>query len=186
MQTLQGGSGSVSNPDSHSAQTTVSRRGYSYTALVSWCSVDDSKDGYGTPLSSVPWCSDSSSTGTADSLPQDLKRITATITYSQGGKTRTLAETITMSATGGGVVDGTYTIGATSIDALGNRGQQITLTVRLARGAPLTAQNLVGGYNYVNPTGVGNGGTLVVELAWDANPEGSVTGYDVCRGCAWV
>ena len=257
LQGLSGGSGSVTNPDSHSAQTSVSRRGYSYTAAVSWCAVDDSKDGYGTHLAAVTWCSDSATTGTADSLPQDLKRITATITYSQGGTSRTLSETITMSATGGvvvpaatqlvpfnpsltgppytitdntqtsevfrataagaadmkfsvngvevtsgvtnngngtwdynwqiaGLVDGTYTIGATSIDALGNRGQQITLQVRLARGAPLTAQHLVGGYNYVNPTGVGNGGSLVTELAWDANPEGSVTGYEVLRGATSV
>ena len=104
MQGLSGGSGSVTNPDAHSAQTTVSRRGYSYTANVSWCTLDDSKDGYGTHLGSVTWCSDSSSTGTADSLPQDFKRISATITYSQGGQSRTVSETITMSATGGVVV----------------------------------------------------------------------------------
>jgi Tfp pilus assembly protein PilV len=257
LQGLSGGSGSATNPDSHSAQTTVTRRGIAYTATVSWCSVDDSKDGYGTHLSSVTWCSDSSSTGTADSLPQDLKRITATITYSQAGVSRTLSETLTMSATGGVVapaatqlvpynpsltgppytitdntqtsevfrataagaadmkfsvngvevtsgvtnngngtwdfnwqiaalVDGTYTIGATAVDALGNRGQQITLQVRLARGAPVTAQNVVGGYNYVGPPGVGNGGSQVVELAWDSNPEGSVTGYEVLKGATTV
>src|SRR5436309_2438061 len=78
LQGLSGGSGSATNPDSHSAQTTLTRRGITYTATVSWCSVDDSKDGYGTHLASVTWCSDSTSTGTADSLPQDFKRITAT------------------------------------------------------------------------------------------------------------
>src|SRR3989442_134390 len=160
LQGLSGGSGSVTNPDSHSAQTSVSRRGYSYTAAVSWCAVDDSKDGYG---------------------PADMK-------FSVNGGE--VASGVTNNGNGtwaynwqiAGLVDGTYTIGATSIDALGNRGQQITLQVRLARGAPLTAQHLVGGYNYVNPTGVGNGGWQLVELAWDANPEGSVTGYEVDRG----
>ena len=257
MQGLSGGSGSVTNPDAHSAQTTVSRRGYSYTANVSWCTLDDSKDGYGTHLGSVTWCSDSSSTGTADSLPQDFKRISATITYSQGGQSRTVSETITMSATGGVVVpaatqlvpfnpsltgppytvtdpaqtsevfrataagaadmkfsvngvdvtsgvvnnnngtwtytwpisaltDGTYTIGATAVDALGNRSAPYTIQVTLARGITVTPQNVVGGYNYVGPTGVGNGGALVVELQWDANPEGSVTGYQVLRGATSV
>src|SRR5207247_5078483 len=48
------------------------------------------------------------------------------------------------------------------------------------------AQSVTGGYNYVNPTGVGNGGWLLVELQWDANPEGSVTGYEVDRsGFVW-
>jgi hypothetical protein len=45
---------------------------------------------------------------------------------------------------------------------------------------------VVGGYNFVNPTGVGNGGYQVVELQWDANPEGSVTGYEVLRGATSV
>src|SRR5205807_4735474 len=84
------------------------------------------------------------------------------------------------------LVDGNYTIGATAVDALGNRSQPLTIQVKLARGAPLTPQNVIGGYNYVNPTGNGNGGSQVVELAWDANPEGSVTGYEVLRGATSV
>jgi Tfp pilus assembly protein PilV len=248
----------VTTPTGASVQTTVARRGVTYTATVSWCSVDDSKDGYGTHSGSITWCSDSSTTGTADSAPEDLKRVTAQIDYSINGNSQTLKQTVTFSATGGmvapapptlnpynptlsggspytisngaqtdevfraiaqgaadmkfsvngvevtsgvvnqgggtwdfdwqiaGLLDGTYTIGATAIDALGNRGQPLTIQVRLARGAPLTAQSLVGGYNYVNPTGNGNGGSLVVELDWDANGEGSVTGYEVLRGATSV
>jgi hypothetical protein len=41
----------------------------------------------------------------------------------------------------------------------------------------------VGGYNYVNISGTR---TLVVEAAWDANPEGNVTGYQVLRGASVV
>jgi Tfp pilus assembly protein PilV len=258
MQGLNGGSGSVSSPSSASSRTTVSRRGVSYTATVDWCSVDDSKDSYGTHSSSVSWCSDSATTGTSDSAPQDLKRVTATIDYSVNGQAQTLKQTVTFSATGGMVApsvqslvpsstppgptapfvvstagttdvtflgtaagaadmkfsvngievtsgvtnnnngswsfdwpiasltDGTYTIGATAVDALGNRSAPMTIQVRLARGAPLNPQNVAGGYNYVNPTGVGNGGSLVVELQWDANPEGSVTGYEVLKGATSV
>ena len=36
-----------------------------------------------------------------------------------------------------GLVDGTYTIGATVVDALGNRSQPLTIQVKLARGAGL-------------------------------------------------
>src|SRR5205807_3946022 len=79
-----------------------------------------------------------------------------------------------------------YTIGATAVDALGNRSQPLTQQVKLARGAPLTPQNVIGGYNYVNPTGPANGGSLVVELQWDAGSEGSITGYEVLRGATSV
>src|SRR5438270_2836189 len=248
----------VSSPNSNSLQTTVTRRGITYTATVSWCSLDDTKDGAGTHPASISWCSDTPAPGSTDSAPEDMKRVTAQVDYSVNGQSQTLKETVTFSATGGmvapppptlnpynpslsgsspytissgaqvdevfrgiaqgaadmkfsvngvevtsgvtnqgggtwdfdwqfaGLVDGTYTIGATVVDALGNRSQPLTIQVKLARGAPLTPQNVIGGYNYVNPTGNGNGGSQVVELAWDANPEGSVTGYEVLRGATSV
>ena len=42
---------------------------------------------------------------------------------------------------------------------------------------------MTGAYNYIYIAGTK---TLVVELEWDANPEGSVTGYEVRRGIWWV
>ena len=85
LQGVSGGSGTVSNPNSYSQQTTVTRRGITYTVTVSWCSVDDSKDGYGTHGASIRWCTDSSSTGTSDGSPEDLKRVTTTVNYSLKG-----------------------------------------------------------------------------------------------------
>jgi hypothetical protein len=79
--------------------------------------------------------------------------------------------------------DGTYTIGAAAVDALGTRGQPRTMQVILSRSAPGALANLAGGYNYVNVAGTR---TLAAELAWDANPEGSVTGYQVLRGATSV
>lgn len=263
MVALQGGSGTVTTPTTTSVQTTVTRRGITYTANLSWCSLDDSKDGTGSHPSSiggvpVTWCSDSATSPPGDSAPEDFKRVTATISYTAGGS-KTIRETVTFSATGGmvaqsvssllpsstppglspnnpylvstsvtdvtflgratgaadmkfsvnglevnaltcscvvnnndgswtfdwqiaGLTDGTYTISATAVDALLNRSAPMSIQVRLARGATLAPQNVQGGYNYVNPPGVGNGGSLVVELQWDANPEGSVTGYEVLRG----
>ena len=77
------------------------------------------------------------------------------------------------------LTDGLYTIGATAIDALGTRGPTRAIQVRLARGTPLAPQRVTGGYNYVNVSGTK---TLATELAWDANPEGNVTGYEVVKG----
>src|SRR5918911_921380 len=259
MSTIDGGSGTVTTPSTSSLRTTVTRRGFSYTATVSWCSVDDGKDGYGPHSNSVSWCSDSTQTG-SEGTPEDMKRVTATITYTVAGKSKTLTQLVTFAATGGmvapsgsnlvptstppgsnppfvvstsvanvvfrgtsfgaadmkftvngvevtsGIVnnsngtwdytwpiaaltDGTYSIGAVAVDALGNRSQPMTIQVRLARSATLQPQNVTGGYNYVNPTGASGSpppGQLVVELQWDANPEGSVTGYEVLRGATSV
>src|SRR5919106_394673 len=77
LQSVSGGSGSVTSPNSYTQQTTVTRRGIPYTVAVSWCSVDDSKDGLGAHPGSIRWCSDSSATGNSDGQPEDLKRVTA-------------------------------------------------------------------------------------------------------------
>lgn len=74
--------------------------------------------------------------------------------------------------------DGLYTISATAIDALGVRGTPRVMQVRLARAAATAPANVTGGYNYVNVAGTR---TLVVELMWDASPEGNVTGYEVTK-----
>ena len=253
LQNTAGGSGSVTFPATNSARTTVTRRKVSYTATVSWCSVDDNGDGYGTHASSTSWCSGSGTTGTADSQAEDFKRVSATVSWTFKGVTQpTLTQTATFSSTGavvgpsvsslaitspsgldpntptitsnpsGGIVttlgsatgaadmkfsingveqssgvtnngngtwsfnwnittlaDGNYTISAAAIDALGTRGPPRSLTVKLARGPATAPQNVTGGYNYVYVSGVK---TLVVELGWDASPEGSVTGYEVRNG----
>lgn len=74
--------------------------------------------------------------------------------------------------------DGLYTIGATAVNALGVRGTPRVMQVRLARSAASPPANVIGGYNYVKVSGTS---TLVVELMWDAAPEGNVTGYEVTK-----
>lgn len=75
--------------------------------------------------------------------------------------------------------DGIYTIGAIAVDSLGTHGRTRTLQLKLARATATPPQRPSGGYNYVYVSGVK---TLVVELDWDASPEGSVTGYEVRNG----
>jgi type II secretory pathway pseudopilin PulG len=256
LQSLPGGSGVVTSPTANSLQTTITRRGVSYGVVVSWCSVDDTGDGYGAHGSSVTWCSDSQSTGSQDPQPEDFKRVTATVTWSFANIVQpTLLQTATFAATGAiagpsvsglsitspsgvsstapviasssvstvtflgtssgsadmrffvnnteqltGVTnngngtwsfnwsisqlpDGTYTIAAVAVDALGNRGPPRTIQVKLARTAPAPPANVTGGYNYINVSGTR---TLVAELGWDANIEGSVTGYEVDKGATVV
>nr|MDQ3935236.1 hypothetical protein [Actinomycetota bacterium] len=77
------------------------------------------------------------------------------------------------------VQDGTYQISAVAVDALGTRGQPRVMNVKLARNLPTAPTNVTGGYNNVYVAGTK---TQVVELMWDASPEGSVTGYEVWRG----
>ena len=79
--------------------------------------------------------------------------------------------------------DGVYQIGATAVDSLGTRGAPMILQVKLARGVPVGATNVTGGYNDVFSSG---STTRVVELGWDASPEGNVTGYEVLKGATTV
>jgi hypothetical protein len=79
--------------------------------------------------------------------------------------------------------DGVYTIGAIAVDALGTRGAPMLKQVTLARGAASPVTNVTGGYNDVFESGVTK---RVVELGWDASPEGSVTGYEVWNGATQV
>src|SRR5436309_722722 len=131
----------VTTPNTHSAQTSLTRRKISYTANVSWCSVDDSKDSYGTHSSSINWCSDSTTTGTGDSAPEDLKRVTATITYSINGNAKTLSQTVTFSATGGMVAPSVQSLCASGLPI--GAGTSCTGPFTISVSSP-TTQNFIG------------------------------------------
>jgi Tfp pilus assembly protein PilV len=257
LQSLQGGSGTVSSPTGASQQTTVARRGYSYTVTASWCSVDDGRDGYGSHATGS-WCPDSSSTASSDTQPEDMKRVLVKVAYSVNGKaqpsvlltagfgpsgngigpnttlvvqsttppssvgnppviTSTSTTSVTVRATSQGAYDmkfsvngvgqtsgvtnnnngtwdfawpisslkdGTYTIGATAVDAIGTRGQTRTLQIKLARTVATAPGGILAGYNdeiRYSSLGSSIGVTYpgIAELTWDGSPEGSVTGYSV-------
>ena len=81
------------------------------------------------------------------------------------------------------VKDGTYSIAAIAIDALGTRGQPLNIQLTLNRNVPAPISNPTGGYNYAY---VNDAKRLVVEGEWDANTEGNVTGYELLRGTTSV
>ena len=81
------------------AEWTVKRRGLTYTLNVSVCAVDDPKDGYGSHAGAT-FCADSAATGTADSQPQDLKRVTVDIAWSSFSKAETLRQVALVASDG--------------------------------------------------------------------------------------
>ena len=85
--------------ESSGGSWTVSRRGIRYSLSVSLCSVDDPKDGYGSHAGAA-YCADSSSTGTADSQPEDFKRVTVDVSWTRNGQTQTARQAALISSDG--------------------------------------------------------------------------------------
>jgi prepilin-type N-terminal cleavage/methylation domain-containing protein len=81
----------------------ITRRGTTYTVTVKECSIDDPKDGYGKHVNSLgenPFCSDSSTEGTEDTQPEDLKRVTVDVTWSAIGRSPDVHQVQTLTAAG--------------------------------------------------------------------------------------
>lgn len=72
----------------------VRRRGITYTISSNVCSVDDgtvATDGFGNH-SGGSYCPDSTTTGTADSNPEDYKRVWIDVTWESGSETKTVRQ----------------------------------------------------------------------------------------------
>jgi hypothetical protein len=76
----------------------VSRSMYTFTVSLNPCSLDDPTDGYGDhsspPASGGVWCSDVAPNGTADSNPDDEKRVSVTVTPRTGAEPTVKLSTI--------------------------------------------------------------------------------------------
>ena len=64
----------------------IVRRNIEYTVTSTLCSVDAGKDGYGDHGGDA-FCSDSTTTGTADTNPDDYKRVAVDVSWSSNGRT---------------------------------------------------------------------------------------------------
>lgn len=77
---------------------TVLRRGLRYTITSTACTIDDGVDGYGASFvkSAGGWCSDSAATNnnlmTQDRAPDDMRRVSVTVTWTQKGQVRTVTQ----------------------------------------------------------------------------------------------
>ena len=112
LATMSDGSGSVSSPNAYTNDTTVARRAMTYSVSVSWCSVDDSRDGHGVHDASIRWCADSPTTGVGDPQGEDFKRVSVRVGWTVNGKQEVLDQLATFSASGAAIGP---SIGALSI-----------------------------------------------------------------------
>jgi type IV pilus modification protein PilV len=99
--------------DSNAADSiwTIVRRGTTYTVTIfALCTVDDGLDGYGVHTGAASlYCPDSSTTGTADSNPDDYKRVTIQLTWTDQNRiTRTVRQTTLITNPGSGAGPGIY------------------------------------------------------------------------------
>jgi len=100
---LADASGGVSAPNAYTNQLTLVRRSTTYAVTLTWCSVDDARDGYGSHDAGARWCSDSASAGTVDPQAADLKRVEVQIAWTANRAPMTLDQVATFSASGAAV-----------------------------------------------------------------------------------
>ena len=80
----------------------VGRRGIPYTITIASCTFDDVTDGAGVQ-SAGGFCAESTAAGTADSNPDDYRRVTFTITWGEGAPRRRLSQTTILTNPSGGL-----------------------------------------------------------------------------------
>lgn len=88
---------------SPAAGWTLERRGFTYTASVSACAVDDARDGLGSHGGSVEYCPESTATGDLDRNPDDYRRVTVTLTWRANGRSETARQTTLVTNPAGGL-----------------------------------------------------------------------------------
>jgi prepilin-type N-terminal cleavage/methylation domain-containing protein len=107
----------------------VQRDGYVYQLDASVCRVDDDSDGYGPHDTTDPaFCSDSTSTGTADDKPGDYKRVTITATWTANKQSRTMRQVTLVLPGGTGDAPAVTDVHATSPTA--TAGQPLLVTTQ--------------------------------------------------------
>jgi prepilin-type N-terminal cleavage/methylation domain-containing protein len=72
---------------------TIRRGGITFAIGVDVCVMDDPKDGGGPRPTTATFCANSAPVGTADKNPEDYKRVTVSVTWTEGGNTRTSRQT---------------------------------------------------------------------------------------------
>ena len=122
----------TTSPDLNTVQAgtwKVQRDSYTYTLTATVCRVDDDSDGYGAHDTADPtFCSDSSTTGTADDAPGDYKRVSVTVSWTVGGDTRSVKQVTLVPPGGTGDSPSVTDVHATSPAA--SAGQPLLVTTQ--------------------------------------------------------
>ena len=72
---------------------TLRRRGVNYLIGIDVCIMDDPKDGGGVRAATATFCANSAAAGTADKNPEDYKRVTVSVSWTENGRTRSSRQT---------------------------------------------------------------------------------------------
>jgi prepilin-type N-terminal cleavage/methylation domain-containing protein len=107
----------------------VARDGYVYTLDATVCRVDDDSDGYGAHDNADPlFCSDNTTTGTADTQAGDYKRVAVTATWTANGQTKSMKQVTLVPPGGVGDAPAATDVHPTSPSA--SAGQPLLITTR--------------------------------------------------------
>lgn len=117
----------------------VKRRGITFTLTASVCSVDEGStgaDGYGDHTGGS-FCSDSTTTGTADTNPDDYKRLIVNVAWAQGSRTRTVRQQAVINNPGSAFAPAVKTLAASPVSPIlaAPTGNKITFTATTSTSA---------------------------------------------------
>ncbi|MDQ4040273.1 MAG: prepilin-type N-terminal cleavage/methylation domain-containing protein [Actinomycetota bacterium] len=165
LQAMQG----LGDSDGGQAGWQIDRRGVRFTIEVSACSVDDFKDGYGTP-DAASWCA-GGGTGTQDRNPDDYKRVTVELTWDQrDAKGRVREQTLINSpGNAAGPAVTALTLNGYTSDTIGPCPPTCPTSLDFTAttsGPPATVAWLVDGAQQGTATGSGTAWTFT----WDVSP----------------
>jgi prepilin-type N-terminal cleavage/methylation domain-containing protein len=162
--------------ESGSGTWTLTRRdasgaaGFTYTVDATMCSIDDVADGYGSHTG-VTMCDAVAPSGTADSQPEDFKRVLVTVSWTVKGKTHTARETALFAKNGApdlpiinSLVLSTPVVGTPSNPTINTSATSATFTAT-ATSTAQAVQYSVDGVDSGNATKSGSNWTFTISLA---------------------
>src|SRR4051794_817921 len=162
---------------SGSGSWTVKRRtpsgsgaGFTYTIDAQMCSIDDSSDGVGA-RAGITWCDTPPAGGTADSQPEDFKRVAVTVSWTLAGQTHSVQQTAMLAKNGAPDLPIINTLVLTNPSVSNPSNPTIATTATTATfsaTATSTAQSVqysVDGVNIGNATLSGGNWTFTLSLA---------------------
>src|SRR4051812_20114783 len=144
--------------------------GFTYTVDATMCSIDDVSDGYG-DRAGVTWCDASIPSGTADSQPEDFKRVAVTVSWTIKGQTHNVRQTALFAKNGApdlpiinSLVLTTPVVGTPANPTISSSATTATFTAT-ATSTAQSVQYSVDGVNTGNATRSGSNWTFTVNLA---------------------
>ena len=148
----------------------TSASGITYTVTASLCSIDDTVDGVGARAGTT-WCDTPPAGGTADSQPEDFKRVTVTVTWTMAGVPHSVRQTALLAKNGApdlpiinSLVLTTPSVSTPANPTIATTATTATFTAT-ATSTAQSVQYSVDGVNIGNATQSGGNWTFTIGLA---------------------